>query len=113
MITLDDTCFCVAATAQDGVVNASTRLHFTQRGQRVLGRYCGGAIRRGYLVGTLVGDSLRFRYAQTESADGHVHGGSSACHLEVLPDGRLRLHEHFVWETRSGKGTNIFDQVLT
>ena len=112
MITLDDTSFCVAATAQDGVVDASTRLHFAQRGQRVLGRYCGGAIRRGYLVGTLVGDSLRFRYAQTE-ADGHVHGGRSACDLEVLPDGRLRVHEHFVWETRSGNGTNILEQVLT
>jgi len=107
---LDNTSFQVSSTAAVGVVSADTRLDFVQRGSRVLGRYYGGSIQRGYLVGTLVRGTLRFRYAQTETT-GHVHGGRSTCDLEVLQDGRLRLHEHFIWETRSGQGTNVFDQI--
>jgi hypothetical protein len=106
---LDGTSFQVSSTAADGVVSRNTRLDFVQRGSKVLGRYYGGSIQRGYLVGSLAGRVLRFRYAQTE-ATGHVHGGRSLCHLEIRPGGRIRLHEHFVWETRPGRGTNVFDQ---
>jgi hypothetical protein len=109
-MTLDGTSFQVSSTAEAGVVGLDTRLDFVQRGSKVLGRYYGGSIRRGYLVGSLVGGILRFRYAQTE-ATGHVHGGRSTCHFTPLPGGRLRLHEAFVWETRLGQGTNVFDQV--
>ena len=112
MFRLDGTAFHVSSTAEDGVVGAGTRLDFVQRGSRVLGRYRGGAIQRGYLVGTFVGDNLRFRYAQT-GADGHVHGGRSVCDFEVLRNGRIRLYEHFAWETRPGEGTNVFDQIVT
>lgn len=110
MISLNGISFQVASTAEAGVVGSGTRLDFVQRGTRVVGRYGGGAILRGYLVGTLLENRLWFRYAQTE-ADGHVHGGSSACDLERLPDGRIRIHEHFVWQTHPGRGTNIFDQL--
>lgn len=76
----------------------------------MFGRYQGGTVRRGYLVGTLLGAVLHFRYAQVEVA-GHVHGGRSICDIERRSDGLLRLHEHFTWETRAGSGTNRFDQV--
>ena len=108
-MNLHGTSFQVSSTAAQGVVSSETRLVFAQRGSKVLGRYSGGSIQRGYLVGNLVGTTLRFRYAQTE-ASGHVHGGRSYCHIEHLRGGRLRLHEHFVWETRLGSGTNTFDQ---
>ena len=109
-MNLDGTRFRVSASAEQGIVSAETCLQLCQRGSRVLGRYAGGSIRRGCLVGAWSGATLRFRYAQYEGT-GHVHGGHSVCTLEVLPTGRLRLHEHFTWETRSGSGTNTFDQV--
>ena len=108
-MNLDGTVFQVSATATDGVVSRETCLRFVQRGARVLGRYHGGTIRRGYLVGELQGRRLRFRYAQVEGS-GHVHGGWSVCHLERTVTGRLRLREHFHWETRVGRGTNVFEQ---
>ena len=110
-MSLDGKFFQVSSTAAGGVVDRDTRLAFVQRGTRVLGRYRGGTIRRGYLVGGLRGRILRFRYAQTEAA-GHVHAGSSICRIGLTKDGRLRLYEHFQWETRSGHGTNVFDQVV-
>ena len=75
-MNLDGTSFQVGSTAEDGVVSRDTRLDFVQRGSKVLGRYYGGSIRRGYLVGRLTGRILRVRYAQTE-ATGQVHGGTS------------------------------------
>lgn len=109
-MNLDGTSFEVSATATEGVISRDTRLRFVQRGTRVLGRYQGGTIRRGYLVGEIQGRRLRFSYAQVE-ASGHVHGGRSVCEFEGADAGRLRLVEHFHWETRGGRGTNVFEQV--
>jgi hypothetical protein len=47
-MNLDGLCFQVCATASIGVVSAQTRLHLTQRGSRIFGRYDGGSIVRGW-----------------------------------------------------------------
>jgi hypothetical protein len=65
---------------------------------------------RGCLVGHMMGDKLSFQYSQRER-EGGIRGGRSSCVLETLPDGRVRMHEHFTWATRKGTGTNIFEQV--
>ena len=100
----------VSTTAAEGVVSGETHLHFTQRGQRVAARYAGGRVPRGWLVGRWDGDILRFRYAQREDSS-DIHGGRSVCMVEEREDGRLRLIEHFTWSTRSGSGTNVFDEL--
>jgi hypothetical protein len=109
-MNLDGLTFGVTSTAAIGVVSSDTRLRVVQRGTRVLGRYDGGSIQRGYLVGRVQGEALIYRYAQRELG-GRVHGGHSHCDLEVLQDGRVRIHEHFTWATRDGAGTNVFEQV--
>lgn len=109
-MNLDQTRFRVSSTADNGVVSSETLLTLEQRGIRILGRYGGGSIARGYLVGTLKGAVLQFRFTQREVA-GQIHGGRSVCEVERLADGRLRLHEHFTWTTRAGSGTNTFDQI--
>lgn len=109
-MNLDGLSFQVHSTASVGVVSTETRLHLIQRGSRVFGRYEGGSIVRGCLVGQVSGYELIFRYAQRER-EGGIHGGRSTCALEVLSDGRLRIHEHFTWKTRGGAGTNVFEQV--
>jgi hypothetical protein len=108
-ISLDGVEMYVTSTATQGVVGAGTRLRFQQRGSRVLGRYAGGAIRRGCLVGRVSGGSLVFRYAQVE-ASGQVHAGRSVCEIFRTAPGGLRVVERFVWTTRDGRGTNVFDE---
>lgn len=107
---LDGAVMQVTSTASNGVVDARTRITFRQRGTRVLGRYAGGDVRRGCLVGNVCGDRLTFRYAQAETA-GAIQAGRSLCELGRQRDGRLRIIEHFCWSTRRGSGTNVFDQV--
>lgn len=109
-MNLDGLTMYVSSTASIGVVGAGTLLHFTQDGSRVLARYSGGSIRRGYLVGDIEGEKLRFRYTQVEGG-GEIHGGSSRCDVETLPDGRTRIVEHFTWRTREGSGDNVFEEV--
>lgn len=109
-MNLNGLCFQVSATATVGVVSSDTRLALLQRGIRIFGRYQGGSIRRGRLIGSIKGHTMYFRYSQRETA-GEIHGGRSICFLEHLSDGRLRIREHFTWKTRDGSGVNIFDQV--
>jgi len=97
------------ATGASGSVGADTLFTFGQRGTTVWARYAGGAVPLGYLVGTLSAGRLAFRYAQVDLL-GEVHGGRSVCDVEHLPDGRLRLLEHFQWESREGSGTNIIEE---
>jgi hypothetical protein len=111
MVNLDRVTMFVSSTASNGVVSGETRLNFSQRGERVWARYAGGSVSRGWLVGRWIANSLRFRYVQIE--DSHtIHAGRSACEVERLSDGRLRLVEHFAWRTRIGSGVNVFDELL-
>jgi hypothetical protein len=107
---LDGITMFVSRTASTGVVGNDTRLHFTQKGERACARYAGGRVARGWLVGRWSGRTLRFRYVQRE--DGHaIHGGQSECEAERLPDGRIRIVEHFTWSTRAGSGINVFEEL--
>jgi len=108
-IDLHDVWMTVTSTARNGVVGADTRLHLVQSGSRVLGRYRGGGVVRGYLSGNLSGSALTFRYVQREGS-GEIHSGRSFCEVRRRADGRLRLIEHFEWRSRNGSGTNVFDQ---
>jgi hypothetical protein len=109
-MNLDQVVMYVSSTADQGVVGQGTRLRFSQKGSRVTARYDGGAVSRGCLVGTLSGSQLIFRYVQVE-ASGEIHGGRSVCDVDRQPDGRVRIQEHFVWRTRSGSGTNVFEEM--
>ena len=110
MIDLDGLVMYVSSTASRGVVGSDTRLPFTQRGNRVVARYSGGSVARGWLAGRLQGNALACRYAQREQG-GAVHRGHSVCVVGGLEDGKVRIVEHFTWSTRSGSGTNVFDEV--
>jgi hypothetical protein len=109
VIDLDGVWMRITSVARSAVVGAETRLHFIQKGSRVLGRYQGGGVARGFLSGSLSGAALTFRYVQREGS-GEIHSGRSFCEVRRRPDGRLRMIEHFEWRSRDGSGTNVFDQ---
>jgi hypothetical protein len=108
-VNLDGRWLRVSATAASGVVDAGTRFHLVQRGERVLGRYAGGRIARGCLVGRVAGARLVFHYVQRE-ASGEIHAGHSTCDVLRRNDGGVRIVERFQWKTRPGGGVNVFDE---
>jgi GNAT superfamily N-acetyltransferase len=96
-INYDNRYFVGVSNAPTGQVDASTRFHYRQRDDILWGTYQGGAIRFGTLTGAVAADgSLDFAYQHVDS-DGALRSG--VCHStpEVLPDGRVRLHERWQW----------------
>jgi len=95
----------------NGVVSRETILSFEQAGDLVFGHYLGGMIAKGYLIGKRVSAmSIGFCYVQVD-LQGTVDAGTSIGTVERLPDERLRLTEVFEWFTRSGGGTNVFEEI--
>jgi len=109
-LSLDRVRMTVSNSGVHSAVNASTVLTFEQQGNVVSARYRGGKIVDGYLIGHLEGWSLLFRYVQAE-LNGRLDAGVSEGVIDRLPDGRLRLVEHYQWLTRPERGTNIFEEI--
>jgi hypothetical protein len=109
--SLDGRRFQAVADVAGGDVGAQTVFEYVEDDGVVHARYAGGAIRLGFLVGTRDGDTLRFRYAQVR-ADGTTASGRCESRIEALPDGRLRLHETWAWESQPGAGTSIVEEVI-
>ena len=112
LISLDGIRMRVISTAEVGVVEGDTLFTFTQEGSVVSAHYSGGRVRLGYLVGIRSPAGLRFRYVRLDTED-RLDSGCSECEIGRTPDGRVRLLEHFQWDTREGSGTNLFEEVPT
>lgn len=108
--SLDGIKMHVVSTADVGEVNQDTIVDFTQEGNLLSARYAGGKVRLGYLVGMMQAASGSFRYAQIDN-EGRIDGGSSTFEIARTDSGRLRLVEHFRWDSRPGTGTNVFEEL--
>ena len=110
MTSLDGRRFRAVAEVAGGDVGPQTEFHYSERADGVIhARYAGGAVRLGFLVGTRAGATLRFRYAQLLE-DGATATGHCESRIEELPDGRLRLHETWGWDSRDGSGTSVVEE---
>ena len=111
MINLDHIKMRVIETADNGVVNEDTIFHFTQQESYVEASYSGGKIKSGFLVGLIKENIVEFCYCQLQH-DGILDNGSSRCELVLSNKGKIRLIEHFQWNSRPGeKGVNIFEEL--
>jgi hypothetical protein len=106
---LDGRVLRAAGAVAGGEVTPDTEFRFRQAGDLVWGRYSGGGIRLGFLVGTSDGETVSFRYTQLNAA-GETAAGRSTDRIEVLPDGRVRLHETWAWDSREGSGTSVLEE---
>jgi hypothetical protein len=61
-------------------------------------------------LSTRDGDRLDFRYVQLHT-DGSTASGHCVTELEQLADGRVRLNETWEWESQSGSGKSVEEEV--
>jgi hypothetical protein len=97
------------STAGGGVIDPETTFSFSQVGDTISARYAGGTIRLGFLVGSRHGDRLGWRYVQIDN-HGRLDSAHALCELSRLADVRLRLVEHFSWDSREGSRSNVLEQ---
>ncbi len=104
--------FHAVANTSHGEVDQSTIFSYHQRDDIVWATYEGGDVRFGTLVATATSDGrLDMRYSHV-NADGALRTGTCETTPEVLPDGRLRLHERWRWADGSGpSGTSTLEEL--
>ena len=104
--------FRSVANTDNGEVGDETRFHYQQDGELVWAEYGGGAIRKGVLIAAVLPDnSLDMRY-QHVNTQGDLMTGRCRSTPEVLPDGRLRLHERWQWTSGDeSAGESVVEEV--
>lgn len=108
----DNRVFRSVANTDGGDVDGETTFHYHQRDNIVWATYSGGAVVSGTLLAKVdAHGNLDMRY-QHISADSTFKTGRCQSRPEVLPDGRLRLHERWQWtDGAEGQGESIVEEI--
>ncbi len=103
--------FRPVVNAANGEVSSDTVFYYKQVGNIVTADYSGGSIRLGHLVALMDADGcLNMRYHQV-NVRGELQTGICRSIPEVLPDGRLRLHESWQWTSGDGsRGESVVEE---
>jgi hypothetical protein len=104
--------FRSVANSAAGDVSGETTFHYRQRGSVAWATYDGGSILFGTLLAKVdAGGSLDMRYQHLTTA-GAFRSGHCHSRPELLPNGRLRLHEHWTWTDRAqGDGVSLIEEI--
>ena len=108
----NDRFFAPVANTENGEVDSSTLFHYRQEGDIVWATYGGGDVLFGTLVATVdQSGCLDMRYSHV-NRNNQLMTGECRSVPEVLPDGRLRLHEKWQWTSGDGShGESIVEEV--
>ncbi len=111
MINYDGRVFRPISNTENGETSDETVFLYRQVGNILTSAYSGGRIRQGHLIG-LVDEQGRIdmRYHQVNDR-GELMTGICRSTPEVLPNGKIRLHES--WEWTSGdrsKGSSVLEE---
>ena len=89
--------FTSISNSGSGEVDGETRFSYKQTDNVLWATYSGGAIKFGTLTGLVHEDgSLDFRYSHV-NRDDVIMTGCCLSTPEILPDGRIQLHEKWQW----------------
>ena len=104
--------FRPVSNGPNGQVSGETEFVYYQTGGLLTGIYAGGGIRHGQIVGRVNADgSLEFLY-QHLSDEGELRSGHCESKPEILPDGRIRLHETWRWTSGDPtSGESVLEEV--
>lgn len=114
MINYDGRLFRAVVTEGDGDVSTDTLFRYDQRGDILIGSYSGGAVEYGAIVGRVHPDgSLSFLYHHMTKTGG-LRSGRCESRPDILPSGKIRLHERWQWTSglgAGGRGTSTIEEV--
>jgi hypothetical protein len=104
--------FRAVENSASGEVGHATIFEYHQRGDVVWATYHGGEIVFGTLVATADAEGrLDVRYSHVNDL-GVLMTGVCETTPEVLPNGRLRLHERWRWTSGDGSsGTSVLEEI--
>ncbi len=97
---------------ENGEVGAETLFHYEQEGVVLTATYAGGQILKGNLVGKVDEQGkieMRYQHLNTQL---EFKTGRCVSTPEVLPNGKIRLHEKWQWTSGDQSiGESIIEEV--
>ena len=112
MINYNDRRFRPVRNSANGETSPETIFHYEQEGRILTSSYSGGRIRSGHLI-ALVDDEgcIDMRYHQVND-QGELMTGVCRSIPEVMPNGKIRLHETWQWTSGDGtQGNSILEEI--
>ena len=100
------------SNTENGETSAETIFYYKQDGNILTSEYSGGTIKKGLLIG-LVDDegNIEMRYSQI-SENNEFMTGICVSTPEILPNGKIRLHENWQWTSGDcSKGNSIIEEI--
>jgi hypothetical protein len=111
MINYDNRVFVSVKSSENGEVNEAVRFFYKQKGHIVTCNYSGGKVVSGHLMAIVGSDGkLDMRYHHINTA-GQLMTGTCISTPEILPNGKIRLHENWQWTSGdASKGQSILEE---
>lgn len=112
MISYHNKTFRAVSNSDNGETSAATLFHYRQDGNIVTAEYAGGKIRKGQLIGLVdEGGNIEMRYQHVNDR-GELMTGVCVSTPELLPNGKLRLHENWRWTSGDhSTGSSIIEEL--
>jgi hypothetical protein len=105
--------FRVVTNSSNGETSPETIFYYHQDGAVVWGEYSGGEIVRGSLIAKADSQGRLSMTYQHMNTEGEVRTGCCHSTPELLPDGRLRLHEKWEWTFGDhAEGESMIEEVI-
>jgi len=109
-VSYHDKRFVGVVNYDDGDLTEDVRFHYRQKDRTVWGTFEGGRVRFGTLVADVLDDDRLAMVWQYLNCDSDFVSGKCLSVPELLPDGRLRLHES--WAIIGGEsGSSVIEEV--
>ncbi|MBC8769261.1 n-acetylglutamate synthase [Arenibacter sp. BSSL-BM3] len=111
-MTYNNKAFRPIKNSENGETSEETIFEYKQNGSILTSDYSGGQIVRGHLIGLVdENGNIKMSYHQI-NIKGEIMTGICFSKPEVMPNGKIRLHE--TWEWTSGdksKGMSILEEL--
>ncbi|WP_026462707.1 hypothetical protein [Adhaeribacter aquaticus] len=112
MINYKNKIFKPVANSVNGEVDTGMHFLYQQQGNVLTSEYTGVNIIKGHLIALVGHDgTLDMRYHQVNK-QGEIMTGTCKSTPEILPNGKIRLHEQWQWTSGDlSKGYSIMEEV--
>ncbi len=112
MINYHNKTFRPFQNTSNGEVTAQTLFRYQQVGELLYSEYQGGDIVKGHLIGKVNEQGIidmRYHHVNTK---GELMTGKCQSTPEVLPSGKIRLHEKWQWTSGDhSNGESILEEI--
>ena len=110
-INYDGRKFRAVSNTPNGQVSSETIFYYYQEGNILSGKYNGGVIKEGTLLGRVNEDNSLFFVYHHIDMQGELKSGYCKSIPEIMNDDKIRLHEKWEWTFGGeGKGESIVEE---